>query len=866
MKRFIKALLVTVICVVAVLAFAVGGFMIFYTPGLTADMSSKTGAVTSGASGYLYGIAQKGVPSDNMTESVDISTASVKVPNGLQHPIGDADDVCSQLGGTDYIVVYLQDIYSTWYYEHESIEKQRSDGTYDWQEFLKNDYLPKVEKSVAHLSSAPYSDKVVYCIYNECDNGVWFGETAQGDNGAYGEYNSVGEQNFFEAWKQTYDLVKSINPNALIGGPGFCDYDKNEIDSFMSFCTENDCVPQVMIYHELVDSSVYQWQNHVKAYRQLEDKLGLDKLPIIVTEYGRMQDNGMPGKMLQYITQIETSKVYGDNAYWRLANNLCDTAADANSPNANWWLYRWYSDMEGQTLDIKYQDLFKSNLGKAIEGKAEFSSQGFMGVVTMTDDEDKIDIICGGRDGSAVVKLKNLDRTQFSGKRVEVKIEEVLYKGISGVVNTPVIKQIYYTDIDSKTFVIDMNDMDESSAYHITVTPVLAGDEADYKNEMFIKRYEFEQGEISGSAYTYDSAYATTGEKDGMVGGMEKDGDGVAVKINVPHDGVYNLNVIYGNSNDGEYDADGKQNPDDRTDSVSLMTVDNHDCEVAFPNTIKSEYTDCLTMSYELEKGEHTVSFKHISGTIVLDSLLVMDENDELNSSVYGNDIAVLNDADRTTDSVQSFLVVAPFDGYYDLAFAGAKSAALNDIPVDFKADGSSTLYLMRGLNYMDIDSTESNSLSVVPSEISGLTVYLTAENAKLSGGASVKNNAASSQNYIDGISSEAGSAEFTAAVDKDGTYALTILYSNNDEGGKHDYNVDLIERYVTITANGKSQDVFCRNTYSWDTFKTVTCYVDLKQGDNTITLSNSGNNKFDSQTAYAPYITLISVNELAVF
>ena len=413
---------------------------------------------------------------------------------------------------------------------------------------------------------------------------------------------------------------------------------------------------------------------------------------------------------------------------------------------------------------------------------------------------------------------------------------------------------------------IDMNDMDESSAYHITVTPVSAGDEADYKNEMFIQRYEFEQGEILGSAYTYDSAYATTGEKDGMVGGMEKDGDGVAVKINVPQDGVYNLNVIYGNSNDGEYNADGRQNPDDRTDSVSLMTVDNNECKLVFPNTIKSEYTDCLTMSYELEKGEHTVTFKHVSGTIVLDSLLVMDEKDELNHSVYGNDIAVLNDADRTTDSVQSFLVVVPSDGYYDLAFAGAKSVDVNHIPVGFQADGSNTVYLMRGLNYIDIDSAEHNSLSVVPSEISGLTVNLNAENAKLSGGASVKLNAATNQNYIDGISSESGSAEFTATVEKDGTYAFTILYSNNDEGGKHDYNVDLIERYVTITANGKSQDVFCRNTYSWDTFKTVTCYVDLKQGDNTITLSNSGNHKFDNQTSYAPNITSISVNESAVF
>lgn len=173
-----------------------------------------------------------------------------------------------------------------------------------------------------------------------------------------------------------------------------------------------------MIYHELSDISVYHWQNHVNDYREIEQSFGINELPIIVTEYGRMQDNGLPGKMLQYITQIETSKVYADNAYWRLADNLCDVAADDNSPNSNWWVYRWYTDMDGQTVSIMYHDLFRSNVGNALKGKAPYSSQGFMGVVTMTDDEDRLDIICGGRSGSAVVKLKNINDTRLKGKKV----------------------------------------------------------------------------------------------------------------------------------------------------------------------------------------------------------------------------------------------------------------------------------------------------------------------------------------------------------------------------------------------------------------------------------------------------------------
>lgn len=864
MKNFLKIILSIVICLVFFIGMCIGGFVIFYTPSLTADMSVKTGAVTTGASGYLYGLAEKGVPSENMTESIDISTVSQKVAGGLQHPIGDISHVYSQLDNTDYIVVYLQDAYSTWYYEHDSIEKQRSVGKYDWKKFLENDYLPKVEKAVNDLSGVSYSDKIVYCIYNECDNGVWFGETKESSDsqyGVYGDYNTVGEKNFFDAWKITYDFVKSIHPKALIGGPGFCDYDKSEIRNFMTFCTENSCVPEVMIYHELNDSSIYHWQGHVEDYRELETELGIEKLPIIVTEYGRMQDNGMPGRMLQYITQIETSKVYADNAYWRLANNLCDVAADDNCPNSNWWLYRWYTDMEGQTVDISYQDLFKSNLGKALKGEADFSSKGFMGLVTMNDAEDKIEIICGGRDGSAVVKLKNLSDTGLfmSGYRLAIKTEEVVYKGISGVVNSPAVKSEYYIDAED-TIKIDMNDMDESSAYHITIVPIPENSgrvQEDYINRHFIERYEFEEGELLGGAYTYNSAYATTGEKDGMVGGMEKAGDGVSLDFTVPEDGTYNLDIIYGNSNDGKYDEDGRQNPDDRTDSTSVMSIDGKESVMSFANTIKSEYTDCITVSHELTKGEHTISFKHDKGTIVLDSLLV-------STAAQSDELAVLDDADRTNDNNQSYLVVAPEDGYYDVS-SDESPARINNVRVNFK-NGHNTVYLMRGLNYIDVESSERSGIVVTEISESNKTIELDVRGAALSGGASIKSNKNNFKiNYIDGISCKSGRADFNVKVDKAGTYALTISYANNDEGGKHDYNVDLIERYVTVTAGGKSQDVYCRNTYSWDTYKTVTCYVNLKKGSNTISLTNSGNNKFDNQDTYAPHIAHMSVNEIIV-
>ena len=866
MKNFLKVLLSLFLILVTLAVICVASFFIFYTPTLTADMSSKTGEVTNGASGYLYGIAEEGVPSKNMTESIDISTASAKVTDGLQHPVGDISHVSSQLENTDYNVVYLQDAYSTWYYENDSIEQQRATGRYNWKVFVTEDFLPKVEKSVNALSKAPYGDKVVYCLYNECDNGVWFGETvinAESENGAYGDFNSQGEAHFFEAWKMTYDFVKSINPDALIGGPGYCDYDSGEIERFMSYCAQNDCLPDVMIYHELSDYSVRFWQQHVNDYRRIETALGVEELPIIVTEYGRMCDTGLPGNMLQYITQIENTKVYGDIAYWRLANNLCDVCADDNTPNANWWLYRWYTDMEGQTVESKYQDLFKSNFENAfIKKKAEYTSWGFMGIVAISDNEDKIEVICGGRDGSAAVKLKNLNDTAFKGQKVQVKIEEVLYEGLSGAVYAPVTKQIYYTNVKN-SMTVDLNDMDGSSAYHIVITPV-AWDEGmsvaleDYTDESYIERYEFEDGTLLGNAYLYNNWYACTGGNDDVinemdiVGGMENDGDGVSLTVDVPRDGTYNLGIIYGNSSDGAFDENGRQDPDDRAYSTSIFTVDGEETVLSFENTIKSEYTNCLNVTYELTKGKHTVSLKHGTGTIVLDSLLVTEVKDN-------DEIAVLYDNDRSRENASSYLVVAPEDAYYDV-YSTSSAGRVNDIEVTLSGNHN-TVYLMRGLNFIDLDNTDGLVVSRLENEESSLAVY-TAEELKLEGSA-VLNTDNAEKPYITGISGNGGSAGINVNTDKSGTYALTFEYSNNAEGGVHDYNIDLIERYVTVTVGGKSQDVYCRNTYCWDTYKTVTCYVDLKQGSNTVLFTNSGNNSFNGQETYIPNIASVTISEI---
>lgn len=870
-KKALKIFLIILLCLIIAIVGAAGVFTAVYKPALTLDFSQKTGQVTSGASGYLYGIAQDGVPSREMCESVDISTSSQMVTDGLQHPIGDISDVYASLDNTDYNVVYLQDVYDTWYYKNDEIMRQRQNGSYDWQKMITEDYLPKVKQSVQKLSKAEYSSKVVYCLYNECDNGVWFGETKKTDDenneyGVYCEYNEKGRDNFNSAWKQTYELVKSINPDALIGGPGFCDYDSDEIGYFMTFCAKNNCVPDIMIYHELGEGSVYYWQDHVNDYRSIEKSLKISEIPIIVTEYGRMQDNGYPGEMIKYITQIETSKVYGDNAYWRLADNLNDVCADDNSPNANWWLMRWYADMQGQTVKGEYHDIMKSDFKKSIKQHKKLNYKGFMGIASITDAEDEINIICGGGDDDARVVLKNLSKTKLNGKTVEINIEQTVYKGLYGVVNSPVEIKKYSAKVTGEDLIIDLSNMDEANAYHIVIKEADETAVSAYENTSLPQRYEFEDGEILGNAYTYESYCPASGEEENLVGGMEKDGDGVEITVNVAESGIYDLDFVYGNSNDGKGDENGRLNPADRKTSISNLTIDSNERQINFANTIKSEYTSCQSLSVKLKAGEHKIKITHNTGTIVLDSLIVTLHQ----QSDSPENITVLYDADRTTDTNKSFIAIAPKDSYYSITTplnivemtVGSSKITTNEI-------GAATVYLKRGINYIDVATNQDAVPTISEFDDNNASVIsLTPKQAKLSGGARLKKNSTAfvdgkvqSLDYISSISSKSGKAVYDFKASKAGAYKVTVLYSNNDEGGDHDYNVDLIERYVTVDVNGKKQNVYCRNTYSWDTYKTVTFTVNLKKGENKIVLSNDGSNKFNNVDTSTPYISLITLN-----
>lgn len=818
------------------LQLALPGLPYAFRPTLKIDAAAPAAPITSRASGFLYGLAQAGVPDPLMVESLDPASVSQKVIDGLQHPIGDVNDVAGNLDSCDYITVYLQDVYDTWYYCDAQIRAMRKAGDYDSAAFVREDYLPRVAATVRKLAQTPYADRLVYCLYNEADNGVWFG-TPNAENPDWLMFDDAAKDRFYAAWEATYRLVRSIVPNARIGGPGNCVYDGANIRAFLSYCKTHACLPDVMIYHELAADSTYYWQDHYDDYRAAEQALGLAALPIIVTEIGTMEECGAPAAMLRYLTAAETTGVYTNMAYWRLANNLCDTAADATTPNSNWWLYRWYADMEGQRLKTDVLDVTHADFANTVKyGFQRFHQRGLTGLAALNDAGDRLEILAGGGDTDGHLRLTHLNKTAL-GRRLRVRIECVYFEGLSGAVCKPTAVADYAATVLGGRLHIDLGRLDPTAVYHVTLTPDAGG--ADSFNTSLPQRFEFEDGTRTGGCYTYDSAYATTGAQAGMVGGLEQPGDSVTLRFTVPADGVYDLKLIYGKANDG-------RTPDDRVDGAALLTLDGVERTLPLPNTIRSEYTDTRTLTESLAAGVHTLTLAHLDGTFVADSLLVCPHDAD-------PALALLPDADRTAPGTTAYLAVAPADGFYQLETTPAAAFTVDGLQGGTAADGTARIALRRGLNLLEI-AAENAPCSVKADDAADDAIQLLPADLTLNAPATLAETERGV--CLTGISSEGGSARFTVNVPAAGDYRLTVAYANNAEGGVHSYNVDLIERYLTVAVNGgAAQTLWCRNTCSWQTVSTATLGVTLAAGENTVVLSNNGQHRFHGQTAEIPHV-----------
>ncbi len=860
MKKFVSVIL-SLALAVSLMSFPLSANAA--SPTLTVDMTAKTGPMRHGSGGFLYGLGSDGTPSAELITPLKPGTAVQKAPDGLQHPTGDVLDVAKTFisAGGEQVQIYLQDIYALWSYEYTGMD----------------DYLAKIKEMVPKIvalreSDPSFAGKLVYVPFNEPD-GIWYQNV---------DSNTNVQNTFNQNWKAAYDTIRSLDPEALIGGVSYATYRGNAMRSWIKFCTENNCEPDYITWHELQTDKLSSFKSHLDHYRALEREFGMTEREIIINEYAPQDHCSVPGKLVNWIALFEENKVSGCLPYWHNAGNLDDIAADNNEPNGAWWLYKWYGDMSGETLKLS----------------TSTARSELYGLASIDDNKKSANVLFGGVDGSVNVVLNNVDKTvPFDGaSAVDIKIEATYWTAFHGVAPEPeaIIIGTYPVVDGSVTISLDT---EATAAYNITITS--ASDEsrigAVYKSAER-KTYEAENAALLGSVYSNSTPWTYAYSAGARLSGMGSSSDGYNLSFEVPHDGYYRMDLVYGNGYGLNTSDTAANNPQTLTESIcfdggekKIITLENtlreqmqgmysdyiyltagsHTLSARGTNENKGSFSnDCVSFTYcgpeipvfdsvyEAELGDFNTLLDNASTSLTTESTLP-----GYSASGY---ITGLSEKSVPEGGGVRFTVVAPDNGLYSLSlrcmsdqenearvYLNNTALELNNLLCEIPVSPSEsfetvtqTAFLQKGINIIDIDSASEMALDYlrVKKASADETLTVEAEDGVLSGNAKIKNSVyAEGGSYVNNIEGGTDDA-LTVSVNapESGDYKMTIYYSVSELFGAHDYNAQIVDRYASFSVNGgEAERLYFKNSYSDENWRTRVLNVKLNKGENEVKVFN---------------------------
>lgn len=608
---------------------------------LTVDLepSANTGEIIHGAAGFLYGVSSEDVPTTNTIVPLKSKILVTKGAVGTEHPYGDALDVAKTFleSGGEQIQMYNSNYYgvfgvtATTEQYCNDLKNYICPAVVAWKAEWKEEHGTPEDPKDAVGSRVDIDRAIVYVPINE-------GTPNGGD--------------FQNSWKQYFEAIKSVDEKASLAGPNSAAYNTQftpgqDFRSYIQFCADNNCMPDVITWHELQTGCLSSISEHMDnfrdiwentdwtAYNRMNDTSGIPQIPqICYNEYAEMEYCGVPGRLVNWIARIEDEKVTGCLPFWHQANNLNDLAAGANEGNGAWWLYKWYGDMSGTTQPVESTDWYA----------------GLYGVSAMDEAKKISTTLLGGFSGNTTVCLKNVTSTEtFTGQtKVHVTVQETMFTGFHGEQDeTPVILEGTYPVDKDGTVSVTIPGTKFENAYNLTVTQaagddaagmVLRGTEGDI--------YEAEQAELSGnaeasSAPTNPSYYMSS---DGTTGTRAADMPSGAVltyEIAVPADGRYRLDFNYGN---GQGTVRNDMNMHDPVNAKQTFTLDGGESRtVIMESTLFQTMTGVKTLYYDLKAGNHTIIVTTLDAVNIDPGMLFHDFLRVTYSGAYGEDEADFN-------------------------------------------------------------------------------------------------------------------------------------------------------------------------------------------------------------------------------
>ncbi len=193
--------------------------------------------------------------------------------------------------------------------------------------------------------------KVQWEVWNEPDaSEFWSGTQAQ----------------WFDTWRETVRMVRSLNPGAPVLGPSLAQFSTPWISAFLDYAKANDVLPDIMTWHTWDREAV---GSQVSSVKQLLAAKAIAINRFQIGEYALDTEQFKTANYVRYIEMMENAGVesashscWPDLGMGGASNcnsytlNGIVTNESPKRPRSTWWVYKNYADMTGQLVQLTHID------------------------------------------------------------------------------------------------------------------------------------------------------------------------------------------------------------------------------------------------------------------------------------------------------------------------------------------------------------------------------------------------------------------------------------------------------------------------------------------------------------------------------
>ena len=533
--------------------------------------------VTHVATGSLYGLTEtlpSNIEKDVAPLKPNVFLSPARSGNGRQQPIGGAFLVAPRVESIGAkIQIRLADVLPGWPYKFQNMDH--------WKNEVKSVINDKLKSNNKNFDG--------YEIWNE-PNDTWKSNI---------DFNSG-------LWKQTYDLIRQMDPGAKIIGPSYSFYHASKMEDFVRYCSQNNCMPDVVSWHQWGSGG---FVGSVETYRNLEKKYNVKPRPLSINEYSSTEhsEEGCPGLSIPFIAKFERHGVESAMISWwfvPLPGRLGSLLTKDNERGGGWWLYKWYGDMSGYMAKVT---------------PPNDKSDGVDGFAALDKKKGFASIVLGGNTrGDVNVNISGIPSA--FGNKVNVIVEYVVWENKDKAVpSTNLVSDKEY-DVNDGKITVPVNITNTKYGYRVYITPIIP--QAPYKDVAAAVpgKIEVENYDVGGPGKSFldkdddnkggeyrEDAVDIVKAVDGYAVGYTQEGEWLEYTVNIDREQEYALQVRYATTSEN---TGIKLYVDDK------MVLDN----IVFEKSAGWDaYATLDAGMVKLLKGEHVLKMEIVGNYVNID-------------------------------------------------------------------------------------------------------------------------------------------------------------------------------------------------------------------------------------------------------